>query len=185
MTYPPDFVADPTRSMHVRDVPAGMPPSHQPDSMEWDDLSRFIGKNAEAFRSIAGEKSARRTSIAANCWPAFFVPGAWFLYRKMYGLAAIATLSPMVLYLILPSPVVLRWLGFFIGLVGLQGKRLYLRHAQQLINSVNSYARDEDERRDLISRAGGVSVAGAWIGAIITLTLTAMPFFVRYLFKPA
>jgi len=121
-----------------------------------EDLALYFQRN--------GERLARLYDARARmpfCWPGLLFPQAWFLYRKMYLWAALVSAGPLLLGYI-PKLAFLEWGTSLIGAVGL---RLYFSHAEATIARVRAAARDEDEARALIARAGGVSWAGAGFGA--------------------
>lgn len=95
------------------------------------------------------------------------LPGPWLLYRKMYGLAALVVLLPVLLSLMrLPSALVSAT-GAAPMILGAFGKRLYLRNARRAIASIRAAAPDERRARAAIAEAGGVSIAGAVFGLLL------------------
>ncbi len=53
------------------------------------DLRLFVGPNFDAFAHVLA--NAKKSWWGAICWSGFFFPVPWFLYRKMYGIAAFIT----------------------------------------------------------------------------------------------
>jgi hypothetical protein len=132
---------------------------------ELDDVALFIGPNAAAF--LASREAGRATARGGICWPGFLLPTPWFLYRKMYGWAAIVVLSPVLLSLFHVPNDVLSWISFGFAFLGAFGKRLYLVKARRAIVAVRAGAPDEISARETIARAGGVSPAGAAFGVLL------------------
>ena len=70
-----------------------IPPSAD-ELLRRSDLGLFVGPNVEKFVSVFGSTGVRRRR-RGTCWPGFFFPLAWFMYRKMYGWAALACALPI------------------------------------------------------------------------------------------
>lgn len=52
-------------------------------------LALFAGPNAEKFLPVYDRAGAKSPfSLWTWCWPAFFAPFAWFLYRKLWVYAS-------------------------------------------------------------------------------------------------
>lgn len=134
------------------------------------DLRAFVGPNGDAFLNWGTSRWKNR------CWAGFFLPIPWFLYRKMYGCAALVVLLPTAIAMVTHWTPLLRATGFGIMTLGLQGRTLYRAHARRTIAVIRSIATDEAEAQTLIARAGGVSVPGAVIGAVITVAIATAPF---------
>lgn len=152
----------------------GLIPPSPDEPLDRSDLAVFIGPNAERFISVLGLAGARRRG-RWTCWPGFFFPIAWFMYRKMYGWAALACALPIfasVMNFGLLKPAL-------IGLptvVGLAGRRVYVGGALRTIARIRASqsGRSEDALRQTLARAGGVSVAGAIVGGAIVLCAFAV-----------
>lgn len=123
-----------------------------------DDFALFFGRTGER---LAREHAQGQWTF---CWPGFLFPQAWFLYRKMYGWAALVTAGPFVLER-LPGLGGLAWGGSILGALGL---KLYFRSAGRIVAAIRADSADEAEARERIARAGGVSRFGAWVGALFT-----------------
>jgi hypothetical protein len=130
-----------------------------------DDLAVFVGANAARFLRplTTGEARSRR----GICWPGLLLPTPWLLYRKMYGLAALTVLSPVLLALLHMANGPLRWLSLGFMILGAFGKRLYLAKARRTIAAIRAAAPDEASARAAIAQAGGVSIAGAIFGLLL------------------
>ena len=136
-----------------------------------EELTCFIGSNPgrflptwEKMRSQAGGKSY---FIWSWNWPAFFFGFAWFMYRKMYGAAALFFFAPIAVALFTPASGGLAYAGS----VGLLGKMLYLHHARSKIQKIKDRAATPEEAAEKIAGAGGVSVLAGVLGGLIWLGL--------------
>jgi hypothetical protein len=137
------------------------------------DLRLFAGANAAAFARLS---AAPRAGWSAVCWPGLAVPAIWFLYRKMYGWAALVVLGPVVASLAhLPGSLV-QGAALAASLLGAFGNRLYLARARRMIAEIRAAAADEAAARATIARAGGVSVAGGIVGALLVGAFLALAF---------
>lgn len=138
-----------------------------------DDLELFIGKNAGPYLALFDRQQEKRRGIAF-CWPAFFVPVAWFMYRRMHLYIAVVLAIVTVIVTMVPFKGS-GGAGAFAVAFAMSGKPLYLAFAQRKINKINKRATDEAQRLRLIEKAGGTSVTGAVIGSLITaLPLVAL-----------
>jgi hypothetical protein len=137
------------------------------------DLRLFAGANANAFVRMANARDTGSLGVAAICWPGFFFPVAWFLYRKMYGCAAITVLAPVLVHV--PGEIA-PWIGFSFAFLGAFGHWLYLAKARKTIAEIRAVAPDEASAREAIARAGGVSIGGAFIGALLVAAFLAFSF---------
>ncbi len=108
-------------------------------------------------------------------WPAFLAPPLWFLYRKMWGWAAIWALV-MPLLLLLDGAIAAATDGFRIGLDGpallvlvgvgmavpaLFAERLYLDHCNRLIRRTRRTGSGRHDAGRLAARGGTSDVAAA------------------------
>ena len=139
------------------------------------DLAAFVGVNVEKFVPSYRPGGGRRWF--RPCWPGFFFPVAWFLYRKMYGWAAFACALPIFAStmnfgsfttVLTAAP----------SLVGLAGRPLYVVGARSVIARLRGGAGDrpDEDLRRLLAEAGGVSTAGAIVGGLIVVLGFAVTF---------
>jgi hypothetical protein len=144
------------------------------DLQQRSDLALFVGPNVEKFVSFFGSAGRRRISRWA-CWPGFFFPVAWFMYRKMYGWAALACALPILAGVMNFGPFRPALAGLP-TLVGVLGRRVYLAGARRTIARVRASlsGRPEEELRETLAHAGGVSIPGAIIGGAIVLGVFAI-----------
>ena len=121
------------------------------------DLALYFGHNAPRLLRLM---AASRAGALPFCWPGFLFPQAWFLYRKMYGWAALASAGPLVVVFV-PHLSLLTWLPALPGLFGL---KLYFAAAERTTRALRASAPEAAEA--LIARAGGVSRVGAGVGLV-------------------
>jgi hypothetical protein len=143
---------------------------------EREDLALFIGVNVGAFVGTADAGGAMSSRAGAICWPGLLLPTPWFLYRKMYGFAAITVFTPVLFSLVHVPAEPLRWIGMASTVLGAFGKRLYRAKARRTIAAIRAAAPDEASAREAIARAGGVSRAGAAFGFLLLLAFLAFAF---------
>ena len=121
-----------------------------------EDLALYFGPNRAELLALS------TSPLWRFCWPGFLFPQAWFLYRKMYGWAALTTAAPTVA-IFAPS---FAWTAWAPSILGAFGLRIYFRAAGRAIAEIRADTSDEDEARARIARAGGVSRFGAVVGAL-------------------
>lgn len=130
----------------------------------------FFGPKADLYLATLEklrEKNAALTApVRGWCWPAFFVPLPWLLYRKMWGAAAAIVLLPILIYYFVPAVGGLGGFGSSI-VIAMLAKSFYVQSAAGKIRRITSENADPAVVRDKVGRAGGVSVAGAVIGGTI------------------
>jgi hypothetical protein len=136
----------------------------------------FVGRNQPIYLRTLEKMRAKdphlRKLAPTLCWPAFFVTVPWLLYRKLYGWAAVMIGLPVVMGVVAPS---LSGLASPLGIfLVIWGRPFYVRHAFNRIRKLRERAKDEDELKRLVEKAGGVSVFGAVIGVFITVGLVAL-----------
>lgn len=138
----------------------------------WDEVSAFIGPNAERFRGAWDKvrpKALKSGSAVAfaMCWPALLFGFAWFLYRRMWLAGALLLALPFVLGLFLD--VGTGAAGATVAIAAM-AKSLYLQHAVTKIAAVRAAGGGEDA----IRAAGGVSKVGGIVGGVLwAVVLTA------------
>jgi hypothetical protein len=159
---------------HPDPEPIAEPVSAEPEAIS--DFQRFVGPNLRKFEVPAGGSRGRRWR-ALSCWPGFFFPQAWFLYRKLYGWAALCCLLPIVATA-LNLGVFGRLLVASTSAMGLVGRGIYIAAARRTIARIRAASRDEDDAQQTIQRAGGVSIAGAVVGGLIVLGANVTAFLI-------
>jgi hypothetical protein len=155
-------------------VDAGAAEEAEPEARA--DLRLFFGPNADTFLAAIDRRKAGRWS-AGPCWPGFFFPPAWFLYRKLYGWAAVCCMAP-ILTTALNIGKFDRVFLVAVSLLGLSGQRLYVAAAGATIARIRASSQSEDEARETIRHAGGVSTAGAVVGGLLASISIVVAFIV-------
>jgi Protein of unknown function (DUF2628) len=115
----------------------------------WDTFQAFKVGNVEQFAPTWN-------------WPAFFLGGFWYLYRKVYLWAGV-TIGLSVLSAI-------PYIGAGIGLVTLIGNAvvanyLYYLHVKEQAQKVRNSAVDESEALKIAQQLGGVNIWAIWFFA--------------------
>jgi hypothetical protein len=140
------------------------------------DFQLFVGPNLQRFEAPPGASGLRHLR-ALGCWAGFFFPQAWFLYRKLYGWAALCCLLPIV-----AAALNLGGFGRLLvastSVIGLGGRSIYIAAARRTIARIRAASRDEDDARQTIQRAGGVSIAGAVVGGLIVFGANVTAFLI-------
>jgi hypothetical protein len=146
---------------------ASLSPPSADELLRRSDLALFVGPNVEKFASVFGSAGGRRRR-RWTCWPGFFFPLAWFMYRKMYGWAALACALPIFAG-VLDFGVFQRLLMSAPSFIGLSGRLIYAVQVRRTIARIRAAGRGqpEEELRQALVRAGGVSAAGAIVGGAI------------------
>ena len=140
----------------------------------WDEVSTFIGPNAERFRSAWDKvrpkalKSGSGVAFAI-CWPALLFGFAWFLYRRMWLAGALLLALPLVLGLFLDIGTGMA--GATVAIAAL-AKSLHLQHAVTRIGAVKAAGGGGEAVR----AAGGLSTVGGIIGGALWAVILVAAF---------
>ena len=134
-------------------------------------VALYVGPNSDKYLAMYAkmkEKDPDLRSLAMGwCWPVFFVPIPWLLYRKQWGIAAAIIILPIVVAYLFPD------LAIGSGAIGLVlailAKSVYVKFAASRIRGILATETDPDLRRIAIVQAGGVSVPGAIIGTVVLI----------------
>jgi hypothetical protein len=150
--------------------PAAMKPAAHPIDLASsvqlrEDMRLFAGPNATKFIDVYDAKEGGRRPILP-CWPGIFVPVPWFLYRKMYLLAASIFIPVVAGWLHVSEPLQIICLCLP-SVLGGMGRWLYVAAARKKIVEIRARLPDDGEARAVIAMAGGVSVAGAVFAGLI------------------
>ena len=94
----------------------------------------------------------------------------------MYGWAAFACVTPLLVSNLHGMGGYGRWLVFMPAFVAIAGRKLYVAGARRTIARIRAASPDEDAARDLLRRAGGVSTAGAIVGGLFFVSTTFIVF---------
>ncbi len=130
------------------------------------DFLRFSGPNGAAFLRAFLRPGAFAGGI---CWPGLFFPIAWFLYRRLYVYAGAAVLLP-ALASGAGLPRAVTWaVPVAVTAMGAMGRRLYADAARRSIADIRARSADAPAFEAGLRAFGGVSMAGAVLGAVLTL----------------
>ena len=143
------------------------------EDIERDDFIAFVGpSNLDKFLGLFdAQRIGRRTF--RPCWPGVFIPQVWLMYRKLYVGAALAFALPIVLALFHATAAMQSFGGFCIWIAAGRGRYVYVGHARRTIARLRAEGGGDDEIRERLGRAGGVSPAGAWVGLAFTICALA------------
>lgn len=145
----------------------------RPISISEGDLADFAGVNAEpylAFRQKLIDKSGR--VWFSWSWPAYFVPLAWFAYRRLYG-CIFAYLAFSVVFVggLVFAPglaPVLAVVGIGVSLaIAMSARKLVLVRADKAAELADALDLVAQKRAYLLAAEGGVSRLGGWVGGIM------------------
>ena len=158
---------------------------NSPDDELRNKRAPLIGKNAEHYLQIF-EMLDQRGGSSWN-WCGFFISFIWFAYRKLYGWAAIAYLTPLIggfacaVFLYSSSlddtviSVILRILGLIVNIIFARvANGAYKKRIDKLVNEMPE---NEAAKAGYIKSKGGVSVVAAiimvalYIGEIVLINL--------------
>lgn len=135
------------------------------DSINSDEIREFVGPNAHYYIqnfskfTILGREEFR---VTWN-WSCFGFTFIWFLYRKMYALAAIT----FVVFCI-PGVNILLHIG-----IGMIGNYLYYRHVKGKIIEIKSL-QPAQNYIPIFQELGGVNKWVITLGAVLTILLTIL-----------
>lgn len=142
-------------------------------TLEADDLQRFVATNWPKFMPTYLAQVAGGRWRPAICWPAFFAPVVWAMYRKMYAVAAVLLLTPIALSMLHAPTGLIRASAASSWALAWYGRHLYVWGARRTLAEIRASASDDATALDAIGRAGGVSRAGAVIGVLLTLCVVS------------
>ena len=146
----------------VQKPPLAAEPVDDPATRQREDLLAFIGaNNTGSFFNTRG--------FARICWPGVLIPHVWFLYRKLYIVAAILCVAPILAATVFRLPYSVTLLNVAAVGIGVCGKAIYLAYAKSAIRRIRADTSDDDEARQRVCRAGGGSKSGAALGIVYTL----------------
>ncbi|MDY3554414.1 DUF2628 domain-containing protein [Gemmata sp. JC717] len=150
------------------------------------EMLAFVGSNAHYYlKSWQPALSGEGGPTGFN-WAAFFLPGLWLGYRKMYmavlvlyGLILAETaLEPVVFVWVLKMPEVLDRLGPFVALVtgvlvGTFGNGWYLARARRVIGEVRSLGLSEADHLKALAARGGANPSAS-VGLFLLFLLAGV-----------
>jgi hypothetical protein len=130
------------------------------------DFRLFVDRNPDKFLPVFDAMEGGRGG-AFVCWPGLFFPQAWFLYRKLYGWAAVSCVLPILVATFHIGGDFQRAFASAPAFIALAGRRLYVANARRTIARIREVGSSEEEALQSIRRAGGVSTPGAVLGGLI------------------
>jgi hypothetical protein len=144
------------------------------DTPTEQELRAFVWPNANYYLKSWQPALSDEGGPTGFKWAAFFFPGLWLGYRKMYaavfilyGLVLAETaLEPVVFVCVLKLPDVPHGLGAIVGLVtgvliGTFGNGWYLARARRVIGEVRSLGLSEADHLKALAARGGISPAAS------------------------
>jgi hypothetical protein len=146
-----------------------------PETQERADFRLFIDGNPHKFLPVFDAMATGQKGLFA-CWPGLIFPTAWFLYRKLYGWAALSCLLPILVVALRVDGAFGQALAYAPSVIALTGRRIYVAGARKTIARIRDASLDETDVRETIKRAGGVSVPGAVVGGLIFLSAFVVGF---------
>ena len=145
----------------------------EPNPVVDDDylLRRFFGPGADHYVAIYNEARAKNPdqplrAVRRWSWPAALCFLPWALYRKMWVFGGSMTIAGIFVALLFPPVATVSGLAVA-AVTGALSNRVYLKLAIDKIAKLKAITESEDELLALVHRAGGVSQAGAWYGAVV------------------
>lgn len=139
-----------------------------------DWLLVYVQRNPNAYAALYRRMTKRRnTMLLSWSFPAFFFTPAWFLYRRMWLLAIVLISGPFLLTGLAPT-IFANSLMAVPVIGGLVGKSMYLNRAFRRIHAIEQMPIGDDEKRELVEAAGGISWFGAALGGIAVASAFGM-----------
>ncbi|MEM6902837.1 MAG: DUF2628 domain-containing protein [Pseudomonadota bacterium] len=139
-----------------------------------DWLLVYVGPNPKPYAATY-RRMVKKRKIAIFSWSfaALFFTFAWFVYRRMWLLAAVLIGLPFLMANV--APVIFANVFAAAPLIGaLMGKGFYLNRAFRQIYAIEQMAIDDAEKHELIRQAGGISIVGGILGGIAVMTGVGM-----------
>jgi hypothetical protein len=154
------------------------------DTPTEQELRAFVGPNARYYLKSWQPALSGEGGPTGFKWAAFFLPGLWLGYRKMYAavfilyglLLAETALEPVVFVGVLKMPDVPHGLWATVGLVtgvliGTFGNGWYLARARRVIGEVRSLGLSEADHLKALAARGGTSPSASF-GLFLLFVLT-------------
>jgi hypothetical protein len=156
------------------------------DTPTEQELRAFVGPNADGYLKSWQPALSGEGGPTGFRWAAFFWPGLWLGYRKMYAAALIlyglllveTALEPVVFVSVLKTPDAVRGLATLVALVtgvvtGTFGNGWYLARARRVIAEVRSLDLSEEDHLKELAARGGTSF-GASVGPFLLFVLAVL-----------
>lgn len=147
-------------------------------------LAMFVGPNAERYLMIYdsnyGGQAARKVFSRAKAnFIAGFFPLPWFFYRKLYLEGTALILLPFLLGYLFPNFAGKGISGMFVAII-IIANDYYVNRALRKIARIEKSGEPIEKRDARIRRAGGVSIAGAVVGAVIFAGTAGLAILVKF-----
>ena len=180
----PGPAATPPTDTAAAALPAAI--ADQDDSDEQSDvqssieqrLDSFIGFNADAYLDYyQNVYRGKQGNPAAHWhWVPFLFSIPWLFIRRRYITGVAFALFPVLLDLIFPGPqTVLVTLAAICVICGFAGRPMYMTLVLRKIDEVEARRLWPVQRDEKLRRAGGVSLMGGTIGAVLWIGLAVTP----------
>jgi hypothetical protein len=143
-----------------------------------EDLGTFFGPRAAKYLAIYEEmRASNKSSVLAWNWIVFFTGFPWYFYRKMYLMGAVVVfLPPLLSYLF----GVTGYGGASAGL-GITANSQYVLSGIRRLLKADALGLMDEERRQYLQRAGGVSVIAGVLASLLCAAIFAMAILGIYL----
>ncbi len=134
-----------------------------------EDLRLYLGQEAQPFVTFwERQKASGYPFVWSWTWWGALFPIPWLFYRKLWAIGAVLVLLPILLDALIEFGLNT---SLALGLlVGLTGKALVVDRAESKTQDINDLGLVSQDSIERVRRAGGVSVPGAVIGAILMLS---------------
>lgn len=131
-----------------------------------EDLRLYLGQNAQPFVTYWERlRDSGYPFLWSWTWWGALFPIPWLFYRKLWSAGAVLVLLPILLDAMIDFGLnACLALGLVIGL---SGKALVVERAESKTQDINDLGLVSQDAIDRLRRAGGASVPGAVIGAIL------------------
>ena len=155
-------------------------PVAEAKAQEWDEMSWFIGENFESYRDkFVAIANNNDKFVPQWHWPAFLVPYAWFIHRKLYVYYGIYLAYFVLMIFLGVAPFVSALMANTV--CALSANYIYYRHAKRKIAMCDD---DIDARRIDIIEAGETNSIIVTLGATLGLILLTWVLIFNFMVRP-
>ena len=143
--------------------------------MAEDDLRLALGPNGEPYLALWRRAGRAWLGLYGSwCWWGFLTPLPWLFYRKLWAVGSLLLLLPILSEAVLETGAKA---GFgLMALVGALGMPLVIERCQRKVRRVQAMGLPAGEAIEQLRQAGGVSLAGAVFGGLLTLSYLILVF---------
>jgi len=137
------------------------------------DLRLYLGPNADSYVHYRDRaRAGSRPFLWHWNWWGFLFPVPWLFYRKLWAVGVALVLLPVLLD-------ALYGFGTQMGialaaLIAAWGKPLVIERAERKVRQLDGLGLVSQHSIEWLRRAGGVSLPGALLGALLTLSLLGL-----------